>query len=510
MKKLIVAAAVMMAGCSAGMKDTPTEATLPPGYVTLATFTGEVDPIQGTFTIKTDATSSGVAESRLARLVIPEGSSTVTIANTGTTPNVDVWNNHASPTGACGGALVTGARVNVTLGLPSPAFLGAVYARITDVSGTNIVACGTVATPSGLTGTTWGIWSYGTLTQAVKTQTAEWNFLTSTGARFDFRGEIIAVKVTTPIASPDDAAMGETVAYNGSNMAYVAANDLTHITFIDFDGTPAGKSPLLPGDVQIIAADNTNGRIWFATTNVAPNWTYVGYVTSDGVTARWVNRGYTAISSIAPNTTSGLKEAWCVGSQSPTFQQFTIDGSGDVAVGIGVIPVGLYPTAAAFGGDGNYWVSAPFNLSYGAKGMILVYSQAGALLHSYDGEASPAACVSPQFIIPRSNGTMAFLAAGKVCSVTQEGSFSVLGSVAYPRSIVEGTDGYVWAAHGTAGTYFPLQITRLVPGDSTLFTTGFGSVSLFGMTLSPGDTGRPAYIWSINSASPGLVRLEPW
>ena len=94
MKRRIVIAALMFAACGS---QKPVENPLPPGYVTVGTFTGEVDKEAGTFTVTTD---EGAGPLSRTHAVIPESATTVTITNTGAVVGTDVWNNAPSPTGA--------------------------------------------------------------------------------------------------------------------------------------------------------------------------------------------------------------------------------------------------------------------------------------------------------------------------------------------------------------------------------------------------------------------------
>ena len=152
MKRLIVVVALVSAACGS---QKPVEPLPSPGYVTIGTFTGEVDVEAGSFSVRSD---EGAAPLARTQVVIPESSTTVTVANAGAS-----WNGTVR-TGQCGDAPVTGANVVVTQRYPTPTFLGAVYAEITSVSATGVSACNSVAVPTGLgVSAQYGLWSHGSL-----------------------------------------------------------------------------------------------------------------------------------------------------------------------------------------------------------------------------------------------------------------------------------------------------------------------------------------------------------
>ena len=273
MKRLIVAAAVLSTACGS---QKPVENPTPSGYVTLGTFTGEVDTVAGTFSVRSDGDSGPLARTHA---VIPEGASTVTIANSGTS-----WNGTVRA-GQCGDVAVTGANVIVTQGYPLPTFLGAVYAEITSVSTTGVSACNSVLAPSGIgVSAQYGLWSHGSLAWttaggATTSATREWNFTTASATRFTFQGRIVAMVGTQLSGFGTGGNDFGNVQDTGTRMVY--APNALNLQFIKYDGTSDGSSSaaLPAGRASSLAVDSN--RIWFLATG-SPG--YVGYMSSDGST----------------------------------------------------------------------------------------------------------------------------------------------------------------------------------------------------------------------------------
>jgi len=126
MRSMLVVAVLLAAGCSAARNDAVAENPLPPGYAALATFTGEIDMDARTITIRTDPPGPASSASR-SGLTLPEGGTTVSIAN-GSTPA------KVTGTGSCAGYEVLTTDVVLTMNYPSPKFLGGLYAEITTLS----------------------------------------------------------------------------------------------------------------------------------------------------------------------------------------------------------------------------------------------------------------------------------------------------------------------------------------------------------------------------------------
>jgi hypothetical protein len=500
MKKLTVVAALVAAACGA---QKPVENSPPPGRVTLATFTGEVNPEKGTFTIRTEPTSTGSTGLDPSALVIPEGASSVTIANAGSTPNVDVWNKHVSPTGACSNALVTGARVIVTQKYPSPTFLGAVYAEITAITGgTGVSACNSSEDPEGLDAT-WGLWSYGDLTwtpsgiRNPNSKTVEWNFLTGTSAPFSFSGRIVAVKGRV------DAAFTNTVSgirsWGDTGTQMVVAPNANRLRFVAYDGTLGGTSAALSANANTIAVDAS--RIWFTTGSAAldPWHGYVGYMTKTGETVTEIEgdtQSHPLLDAIVTDPSTSTR-AWYM-SRSRNFFR-SIDAGASPTLG----------TARPFGSN-----CGPYDMVFGANGnlfftcqggTILEFTTAGALQNTY---TPPAGCAGPYAII-RVGATLWFTAqtGGAICTMVPTGSnaatFTVVASVFTPLGLVRGPDGNIWATHYSDGTnYFSAVARATAAGDA--------SYGLLLPTTNSPSNGIGASSTALFTANPnGVFRLEP-
>jgi uncharacterized Zn-binding protein involved in type VI secretion len=490
MKNLLVAAVLVVAACS-GQK--PGDAPAEPGVVTLATFTGEVDPVAGTITIRTDQAPAEL-HGRTG-MTIPEGSSTVTIANSGS-----AWNGTTSPTSACGGATVTGANVVVTQRYASPAFLGAVYAEIVILSGTGAEACNSAAAPTGLSASK-GLWFYGTLNADSPSATREWDFSFTSSQKTTFSGRIVAVRGDTFTTSlPADAGWAYSMDYNGVNMVY-GSGATSNLVFANLDGSYSNLSDALPAQVMSVRADTSSGRIWFTTDNDGLSKGWAGYLASGGtgvVSGKPSENNSPNLDAITVDPDDPAK-AWFYGSQSglstiwsitvgspPTFSSFAGGGAGN----------GL-----AIGADKNIYLT-----HYGAN-TIQKYSRAGALIATY---TTPTGCRGPGYIMRNaSDGNLWFTAGGDaaVCSMTTGGSFTAEGAVPNARALVLGPSNQVWSTNMGA----PPSAYRIIRGDPTYAVQLGGAWSIGGIAASPDIVGPPAYpaaVW-VRNGSYGLVRLQP-
>jgi hypothetical protein len=471
MKRLLVVAALLSAACGS---QKPVENPLPPGYVTVGTFTGEVDTEAGTFTVTSD---EGTGPRARTQAVVPESATTVTIANTGALVGTDVWNNAVSPTGACGGALVTGAKVIVTQKYGTPTFLGAVYAEITSVSATGVTACNSTTAPTGLTAATGGLWSYRDLTWAggarnPNSNTVEWDFLTSSASRFTFSGRIVAFqgKVTTTAITPSAGypQWGDT----GTQMVFSPYT--ANLQFVAYDGTLGSPTGSTSGIVTSLIIDAN--RIWFVTIG---NTAYAGYMTKDGASIST----YQADTSNSPIFDSIRRDpavdtrAWILSMQYSYFRSFDIGG------GLGTKrAVCSNPQDMVFGTNGNLFVVC--------SGTIQEYATDGTLQNTFTPPTSPATlCNAPRHII-NIGGTFWFTAGtpGSICTMvpnpgtpnTNAADFIQIATSPNPVGLGVGPDGHVWAADVSNRA-----LVRAIPGDpaySISLPAASGNLRNFGVS----------------------------
>jgi hypothetical protein len=190
MKRLIVVAAMAMAGCAAQKTETA-ESPLPPGYVTLATFTGEVDTATGAFTIRSTPTAAGKAL-QVSMATLPEqGSEGVSIGNSGTP-----WNNKKT---FCGSTANSGGFVVITSNYATSQ-LRDVWAVVEHIDTTGTYACNPTTSPPPLgLDTTYGVWSYGDLAPAEASSAVPWAFRFVLGANTRFSGRVVGT-VMKPFA----------------------------------------------------------------------------------------------------------------------------------------------------------------------------------------------------------------------------------------------------------------------------------------------------------------------
>jgi streptogramin lyase len=233
----------------------------PPEPLVLATFTGEVDRVAGTFTVQSEPTALGRALG-MSALLIPSGSPGVTVANSAGT----LWNGEAGHCPGYPAALSTGAVVNVTSNYSSPTVLLHVYAEITQSTPSIASACnsetGTVI--PGVTAGNGGLWYYGTVT-AGQTKQAAWAFSTGSGTRFTFNGRIVAFRLdswtnmipaTYQSQSPQQYMAGST-----TSAVFLDTTTMRRVTIVDSSGSYV-TSASVSADISAIATNADGSRIW--------------------------------------------------------------------------------------------------------------------------------------------------------------------------------------------------------------------------------------------------------
>jgi hypothetical protein len=428
--------------------------------VTLGTFTGEVDLVTGTFSVRSDREAGPSARTSA---VIPESSTTVTIANSGAS-----WNSTIR-SGQCGGAPVTGANVVVTQRYPSPTFLGAVYAEITAVSTTGVSACNSVVAPTGLgVSAEYGLWSHGSLAWvtaggATTSATTEWNFTTASATRFTFSGRIVAMVGTQLTGLGSDPGAIGILQDTGTRMVYGPMNAL-NLQFIKYDGTSDGTSTaaLPAGYAYSLAVDSS--RIWFGTYS-APS--YVGYMNVDGSgTASsvqyYVNSALPYRIRIDPTDSTRAFFVYTVNAGTNPLASVRVGSPPTVS---NVANLSNSPTDFTFGANGNLFIASA------SANAIWEYTTTGTLMNTYSTAST--SCLSPYGLAQTSDGALWFTAPGSnnVCTLLPTGpnaaTITVQGACANGREVVKDESGNVWAACLNSR-----KLVRFTPGSSATLTVG--------------------------------------
>jgi hypothetical protein len=507
MKRLLVVAVVVAAGCSAAKDESGVENPLPPGYVTLATFTGEVDMDAGTVTVRTDPPGPLDSSSR-AGLTFTEGASTVSIANSGTPAR-------AAGTGSCAGNEVLTTSVVLTMNYPSPKFLGGLYAEITTLSGTGAESCNSSAAPTGLSATK-GLWAYGSVRQSAKTSTTPWNFKFTSGQRSTFSGRIVGVLgdsfTSLPAPYSNDSA---TIAYARNRMVYAPWASAT-LAFVGLDGSNLNTPVSIPFNASSLAtylgATASDDLIWFTTYENALSDEYVGVVKGDGTVVSTDGApglpSAPGIRGIVVDPTTANR-AWYISTQAGWFRSVTFDPvAGTLALGSTVAVSSLQ--AIAFGPSPNQYI---FASSYSGN-RIYAYSAAN---RSLQATITPSVeCTGPMQIILGPDDKLWFgqfnAGNGGFCNMNAAGTtFVKLATASNPRCLtvgksVEGTGNAVWVAD-----FAGRSATELIEGATAYYSVVVPSgTDLRPIAASPAVTSPvqyPAFIWVVTNG--GLERLQP-
>lgn len=457
MKRLIVAAAVALVGCSGSR---PAADAAPKGGVVLATFTVDVDLTAGTFVVRTTPDSSG-APAGMAALV--NLNADVTVANSGSP-----WINTESPACTSGSSPTTwGAAVTVTNNLPGT-FLSGVYAEITDFGGgVGAESCSSAPAPTGLDPTKGGLWSYGAIHPGATTAPRNWIFKFLNATQFTFRGRIMGVKVdlvnfdggSPRFVSTYLHALGD----NGTTV--VVAHDPDGIDFVDSTTGAFQQTVATPARANAVGV--APNRIWWGT-GVSTGSVRVGWMDSDGANASSATMAPAGV----PFTTGGITAIV----PDPTFPDTKVwvlyrDGSADsyvwsytIGTGPGTpIALGGLGYSAAIGSDGRLYVPLSSNV---VRPLSLSTDPA-----TQDPPVdSSAMCLWPFFITLGADSKLYIgcrSGYSRVVSMTNAGEFTNLGTVSHPAGIAASASGEVWVAALTG-------IRRMAesPYDAVIGTSG--------------------------------------
>ena len=433
MRRLLVVTALAAAACGAESMPQAPEAVQP---LVLATFTGEVDAVAGTFTVQYEPTALGQALG-MSALVIPGGTPGVTVANV---PN-SLWNN--APNG-CGTTATSGAIVRVTSNHASPTVLAKVYAEITSLTPMTAAACNSDPAIPGVVATNGGLWSYGDVPAGAFSDRT-WAFTFTSGVRSSFRGQIVAFRV-----DPLSAAM-QSVATQSYRMAGTA----TRALFID----TAGR--------RVVLVDASGTVTQSAVLSAAP--TGVG-ANADG-SQIWVSLGSVArIARLDANGALVGSEITLAAGGEP--EAVAVDPNGLVWIALpGADRLGWYdPVARTQGtlpangiGRGNPIVA----VSQGGRCFVYTGTSQTNRLRQYDcsskatvGNVPLGACGDLGAIRPMvagANGDVWVVTtsggSGKICRVngtTSTASYSAGGTATF-SALAYGPDANLWAMHSASG-----------------------------------------------------------
>lgn len=484
------------------------------GPVVLGTFTAEVDPAAGTFRFLSDPPPAAAPTGGRppARVVVPEGLGTLTVANTGATVGQDVWNGAVSPTAACGGALVTGARVALTADPFATSYYAGVYAEITGASATGVAACNADPAPVGLS-TLRGTWAYGEVGPYLPWTTTvvrEWNFLTASAARFTFTGRIVgaAVNDTAP-----GGAVTAIAAYGALGLAYavdalVGTTPENRVGVLDPTGidllAPVTIPRTVPGAASISAVASDGGAtpvVWYARAS-ADGTGSVGLVRGDG------SRGPDRVLSVEIAAADVLHLAAVPGSAplqavlaSGLARHLVLLTDGGASIAATSRPLAYAPAGLVVHPNGSAYVADP------AAGLIHVVGLP-TLTETATVDAAAAGCPEPGSLAVGPGSVVWIGTPTALCAVDVGAAPPVVtvlaagiagGGADVVAQVCAGADGAPWLVHAGG----PAPIRRFAATADPLRTP------LWDLTLG-GDpiawcAGAAGSTWAAGSSASGLI-----
>jgi hypothetical protein len=479
MKRLIVVAAVVMAGCSSARNEAEAEKPLPPNAVVLANFTAEVDLAAGTFVVRTTPTAQSGAL-RASALQILDSDVNVT------TRSGSVWigdADHTLCTDPGDSVLTWGATVDIESiaeNEPLDTSLSGVYAEITNFAGlTGYQSCSNDAGPAELN-SEYGLWSYQLVDDNTGPISRNWVFKypSSLGSSQRFSGRIVGVKIVAAPANPSSQwARGPYLfADTGTGIMTASQDNTDHeaaLHLLDYAGEEPGSPLETPAPVTGMA--RAGARVWYLTSYeiVAPGWhSYAGYSTTDGTGLTFALLPGAAPgapihpANIVPDPVTPESRAWFLyndpwysnsyvrsytpGAVASAWNSGTTYAPGDkVSYGdfkyeslqagnLNHTPaVGAWWKYSEFGpatalGNSSYYIAvgADGRLYVSNNGAdpqsISVFSISGdtAVLLNHFPITGPDSCLNPSVINPGPNSKVYFSGASAVCSVTTDGTAS--------------------------------------------------------------------------------------
>lgn len=253
LKKIAVVVALVALGCTSEKAGPEPEGTR---RVVVATFTGEIDRVAGTFTIRTEPTAAGRALG-MASLTVDAD---VTVANVAGSQ----WNNASGHCTAVGQS--SGGEVTVKSNLATDR-LDNVWAVIDTMSTTGTESCNSDTTPVPLGMTTnLGVWHYGDLLPGATSTAKPWAFTFSSGVISSFSGHIEAAIVefranvapNVVVATPSSTVMTGT-----ADRAIFLDGAGQKVSFVNSSGV-LGQSGVLSGAPNGVAVNAAGTEAWVA------------------------------------------------------------------------------------------------------------------------------------------------------------------------------------------------------------------------------------------------------
>jgi hypothetical protein len=472
MKKLMVVAAMAVAGCAGGK---PEETALPPGYVALATFTGEADLQAGTLTIETSPVG-GASSAGMKAITVLDAD--VTVANNGA-----AWMNK---TDGCGSGLNSwGASVNVTsnLAILSATSLSGVYAEITAISSTGSAGCNSAPAPTGLSATN-GLWSYGLIT-AGSTVPVTWEFRRESGTRVTFSGRIVGVK-----ANPANVSSGSQrpVAFAWNKLNVIAANGTTVVvgggtSGIDFvDSSTGAFSKTASTSAAVTALAVASSRIWYVTAPTATNFV-IGWMDRDGTNSASATVSPTlaqgalfsnlSVNTVIPDPGNENAKVWLL-AQDASSHSYLWSYTVGTGLGTQTTITGALCYSAALGTDGRIYVPG------GTQ--VIPFSIAADPATPETAISTGANCSVPFYISCRGND--------RIVSMTNAGVFALVGSISGPFGFAVSASE-VWAAT-------PTGIKRVA---ATAYDAAISGGTTYAVTLANGYlwTSTNGFLWRVTT-----------
>ncbi len=489
MKRLLVVVAIVAAGCASEKAvDTSPE----PRGLTLAYFTGVVDPAARTVTLRSEPTLAAQVI-RAGPLVIPSPGE-VTVTSSGE------WFDLTPTDRGCGEIPTWGAEVTVTSQL-DPTWLSGVYAEITDMGGvTGDEACNPVPAPAGMSND-YGLWSYGALKPWAPDVTQTWIFNLTTTASFTFHGRIVAAKVDDlSVASPPSGLAIATI--DGDVVYYGAGTSDFRLFRVNSSGTLVATSARALPDTALSIATTPAKWFWYVT-GAADGKNHVGYFDANltgGADVRLTDFGSnTDIQIVADPGNSD--RAWFVTSAS----QY-----------LGWIAAGSPPSVQSY----YLWMGRPSGLAIGpgfeaALSTIYVTFPDDKLISMHlssdpstwgaVGTVTVPGCEGPNQIVLGPDGNMYYVTSDSryICKVDTTTSDASKVSTTLAAWLCPGVDGAVWyvAASPTDA------LGRFTPVANPTVESEIWEI------LTPGTPHQCAsgggYMWAVDSTNSLLMRVQP-
>jgi hypothetical protein len=486
MKKQLVVVAILAAACGA---EKQAQAPETPQPLVLATFTGEVDPVAGTFTVQSEPTALGHALG-VAALVIPSGTPGVTLANVAASAWTDAAGHCTVPANSSGGQVTI--HSNYTSSGNQTNFLRNVYAELTSVSVTGAAACNSAAAIPGVSAAL-GLWSYGDITASTTTAGQDWAFNRFNGGQaFSFVGRVVAFKMdvwTDQIPRVDGTWRYAAGSANQVVFKDAVAANTTRVIVVNSTGTPT-TSGAATAVVNGVAVDKTSERIWVSLQ--AASIAYFGSTVTAAPTAVTIDPGGTgnyaggASITVDPNGT-----VWVTRNAGTTPRIFYYVPAGGAQ---GYTTIGGATTTppvlvAATQGADCYVYAQTSNTTMSRVTCTAPLAATPPVTSTFTGFATP--CLSAMSGgVAATNGDVYFLGQntagtqGTICKVVGTTVTNVVNDAgALYTGLAFDADGYLWTSRGTSLIRYqvtPSVVATTVVGTQTPTNVVLGAGALWG------------------------------